>query len=362
MSRLLTLLATATSALAIAGPVLSQPVNCGASGAAPGALAGPVRVGVTPPPPLPAEIQPPAPAYGYAWTPGYWGWNAAINDYYWAPGAWIAPPAVGLLWTPPWWGWDGAAFVFHIGYWGPTVGFYGGIPYGYGYFGHGYDGGYWRGRTFYYNRIYNNLGTLRVNAVYAARSAADRGEWRRARASYNGGRGGFVAVPTAAEVAAARQTHIFATAAQARHIAAAAREPTLRAGVNGGRPHAAVERLRPATVNPSAPASAGHSRPEPSGRPPLRPAETARPATHPTHQPHDTRAPGPPRDVIMRHEPRPPERRAPAMREASHAAPPVHPAPARESRPPESRPAAPRPPPPRPPPPRHDTAGERPPR
>jgi len=40
-------------------------------------------------------------------------------------------------------GLGGDAYVFHVGYWGPVVGFYGGIDYGYGYVGRGYYGGRW---------------------------------------------------------------------------------------------------------------------------------------------------------------------------------------------------------------------------
>ena len=37
------------------------------------------------------------------------------------------------------------------GYWGPQVGYYGGINYGGGYYGNGYVGGYWRHNSFVYN-------------------------------------------------------------------------------------------------------------------------------------------------------------------------------------------------------------------
>ncbi|MGO9846654.1 MAG: YXWGXW repeat-containing protein [Methylocella sp.] len=50
------------------------------------------------PPPLPYYDQPPLPAPGYMWTPGYWAWNNL--DYYWVPGTWVEPPHPGLLWTP----------------------------------------------------------------------------------------------------------------------------------------------------------------------------------------------------------------------------------------------------------------------
>jgi hypothetical protein len=38
------------------------------------------------------------------------------------------------------------------------VGYYGGINYGFGYFGTGFWGGYWRGGRFFYNGEYNHLG------------------------------------------------------------------------------------------------------------------------------------------------------------------------------------------------------------
>src|ERR1700730_9946442 len=98
------------------------------------------------PPVLPVYEQPACPVEGYIWTPGYWGWGD--GDYYLVPGGWVAPPTVGLLWTPPWWGWNNGAYAFNEGYWGPTVGFYGGINYGHGYWGDGYWGGRWSGNHF----------------------------------------------------------------------------------------------------------------------------------------------------------------------------------------------------------------------
>ena len=74
------------------------------------------------PPALPVYVQPPCPAPGYLWTPGYWAYDYDDGDYYWVPGTWVQAPAVGLLWTPPYWGWNGVAFAFYDGYWGPRVG------------------------------------------------------------------------------------------------------------------------------------------------------------------------------------------------------------------------------------------------
>ena len=112
-----------------------------------GAAAGPsaafgqvgISVNITfAPPALPVYVQPPLPELGYIWTPGYWAYGP--DGYYWVPGTWVLPPEPGLLWTPGWWGWNNGVYVFNEGYWGPTVGFYGGIDYGYGYGGDGYQG------------------------------------------------------------------------------------------------------------------------------------------------------------------------------------------------------------------------------
>ncbi len=77
------------------------------------------------------------------WTPGYWAYDYDEGDYYWVPGTWVAAPEVGVLWTTGYWAWRRDGFFFNEGYWGPHVGFYGGISYGYGYFGEGYEGGRW---------------------------------------------------------------------------------------------------------------------------------------------------------------------------------------------------------------------------
>jgi|HubBroStandDraft_5_1064220.scaffolds.fasta_scaffold91467_2 hypothetical protein len=132
------------------------------------------------PPPLQAADQPPCPEDGYVWTPGYWAWGAA--GYYWVAGEWVAPPQVGLLWTPGYWEYLGNAYVFHPGYWAADVGYYGGIDYGYGYFGAGYVGGRWWGNSFAYNRGISNLGRRPFRNVYSE-PANDNGA--RNRVSYS---------------------------------------------------------------------------------------------------------------------------------------------------------------------------------
>src|SRR5215472_1665824 len=93
------------------------------------------------PPPIPVYAQPICPGPGFVWVPGYWAFGP--DGYYWVPGYWVLPPFIGALWTPGYWGWGNGLYVWHAGYWGLHVGFYGGINYGFGYFGVGYQGGYW---------------------------------------------------------------------------------------------------------------------------------------------------------------------------------------------------------------------------
>src|SRR6516225_5773011 len=161
------------------------------------------------PPAIPVYVQPPPPAEGYIWVPGYWAWDPNFGDYYWVPGTWVLAPQVGYLWTPGYWGWNGAGFVFYEGYWGPVVGFYGGINYGFGYFGSGFEGGYWRDRQFFYNRAVNNVNVTNVYNTTVVNNNSSV-----TRVSYNGGPGGVSARPTAQQQAAAQQAHVNMTPAQ----------------------------------------------------------------------------------------------------------------------------------------------------
>ena len=181
------------------------------------------------PPELVAYSQPSCPQSGYLWTPGYWAYGS--EGYYWVPGTWVQPPAVGVLWTPGYWGWGSGGYVWNAGYWGPTVGFYGGINYGFGYSGVGYGGGYWNNGAFYYNQSVNNVNVAVIHNTYV-RSFPRAGGY----VSYNGGRGGTIVRPTAAQEAAARGRHYPATAAQAEHLRAAGRNHELLASVNHGKP------------------------------------------------------------------------------------------------------------------------------
>lgn len=189
------------------------------------------------PPPLPLYDQPPIPGPGYIWTPGYWAWDG--GDYYWVPGTWVLPPAVDLLWTPGYWDFADGFYVWNAGYWGPYVGFYGGIDYGCGYFGHGYEGGYWNHDRFFYNRSVNNFGRANIANAYDRPVIHDAAI---NHASYNGGNGVF-ARPTSQELAGSQGRHFAPTALQAQQATAALRDPTLHMAQNHGAPPVMTTRL-----------------------------------------------------------------------------------------------------------------------
>ncbi len=190
------------------------------------------------PPALPVYDQPLCPGDGYIWTPGYWAWDEDYDDYYWVPGTWVLAPEPGYLWTPPYWGWNDGAFVFYDGYWGPEVGFYGGIDYGFGYFGNGFEGGRWENGRFFYNRSVNNINVTNIHNVYNTTVVNDAD--RMNRVSYNGGNGGVNARPTPQQEAATRQRHLSPVAAQTQHVQAARGNPEFRATTNHGKPPVAA--------------------------------------------------------------------------------------------------------------------------
>ena len=237
------------------------------AGAAPTASQAYIGVGISvnfAPPPLPYYDQPAIPGYGYMWTPGYWAWDPGVEDYYWVPGAWILPPRIGYLWTPAYWGWRDGLYVFNSGYWGPHIGFYGGINYGYGYNGAGYYGGEWRGRNFYYNNSVNNVRNINTSNIYT-RNVTNYTTVN--RVSYAGGPRGIQARPTPEQAAASREAHIGVTPMQAQHVQAARMQPSQRASFNHGAPPIAAT-ARPGSFNgPGVVAARGASavRPQTNG-------------------------------------------------------------------------------------------------
>ena len=254
--------------------------------AAPLAAWSQVSVSVTiAPPPLPLYAQPPIPGEGYIWTPGYWAWDPGSGDYIWVPGTWVMPPTVGLLWTPGYWAFFDSGYRWHRGYWGPHVGYYGGINYGYGYIGRGYDGGRWDRGHFRYNTAVNNIPSGRVHNVYHApvpqRPAHPE--------SFNGGNSPWHAQPTPSQRRFEGGQHPDWTREQQEHEHRAIGVPEQRMGNNHGMPPTAatprpggfgepqVERARQAAEMRPQPA-----RPAPDMRAqPVRPAPTMRPAEAP---------------------------------------------------------------------------------
>jgi len=227
------------------------------------------------PPPLPVYAQPPCPAPGYLWTPGYWAWSADDGGYFWVPGTWVLPPQPSYLWTPGYWAWNGSFFVWRTGYWGPTVGFYGGIDYGHGYFGSGYDGGYWRDRRFYYNRAVSNINVTVIHNTYR-RVVGHRTV---NRISYNGGRGGRNVRPRHDEV---RGPRFEATRDQRQQHELARRQRAQFDRYNHGRPGVTAT-VWPGTLQQYRP-NQGVPRPVHPETPPARhlpPRQTPRQAARP---------------------------------------------------------------------------------
>lgn len=196
-----------------------------------------VRVG---PPVIPVYVQPPCPVEGYIWIPGYWAYDDDYG-YFWVPGYWAEPPEIGFLWTPGYWACVDGIYAWHAGYWGPHIGFYGGINYGCGYYGTGYVGGGWVGGRFRYNTAVTNVNRTIVRNTYIDRTVIRNTNVT--RVSYNGGPGGISARPSAAQSMALRDRHVQATSAQLSQQHNASIDRNQYASINRGRPaHVAVER------------------------------------------------------------------------------------------------------------------------
>ena len=194
-----------------------------------------VSVGVSvrlAPPPLPIYVQPECPVDGYLWQPGYWAYNDG-DGYYWVPGVWVAPPRFGLLWTPCYWGYDNGLYLYHAGYWGAHVGFYGGLNYGYGYPGVGFIGGGWSGRSFRYNTAVFNVNRTVIHNTYIDRTVVRNNGG--GRASFNGP-GGVNRQARPEERAAMSERHFAPTRTQLSHQQMAGSNPGQRFSANHGSP------------------------------------------------------------------------------------------------------------------------------
>ena len=173
-----------------------------------------------------------APGDGYLWTPGYWAWGDDFDDYYSGSRHVDTRARSWVFVDARLWGWeDEGGFFFNEGYWGPVVGFYGGINYGFGYFGTGFEGGRWDHGHFFYNRAVVNVNVTNIHNVYETKVNVNEN-----RVSYNGGNGGINARATAEQEAAARERHIAPVAAQVQHAQEARSNPEQRASRNEGKP------------------------------------------------------------------------------------------------------------------------------
>ncbi|HUD57092.1 MAG TPA: hypothetical protein VMR02_17805 [Terracidiphilus sp.] len=306
-----------------------------------------------PPPPLPEYDQPECPGDDYIWTPGYWSY--ASDGYYWVPGAWVEAPYDGALWTPGYWGYDSGHrhYAFYRGYWGPHIGYYGGINYGFGYVGFGYQGGYWNRGHFDYNRSVNRVNVNQVHYVY--NHAVVYKNTFNTRISYNGGSGGINVRPRPAELAAIHEQHAPPMTAQVQHAQQARTDRANFAAVNHGRPaNVAVTQPLAADHNIRPPAqiaarNAGQQQPQrapepmrPTARPspePVRQNGPNRPMSQPNGQPRNQ---APPQQ--NNHQANQPQERAPLPRPAPpHAQPPQARPEPQFTRPQPSQPARPLP-------------------
>jgi len=218
------------------------------------------------PPIMPVYEQPLCPGDGYIWTPGYWAYTDD-GGYYWVPGTWVLAPYTGALWTPGYWGWGDGAYLWHGGYWGLHIGFYGGVNYGYGYFGRGYEGGYWNHGAFTYNRAINHIDVTRVHNVYDHNVTIEN----HSRVAFNGGQGGVRAEASPQERIAEHEQHINSVPLQQQHQQAAASNRAQFANINHGAPAVtATERpgrqgFQQAMTHPANPQAVQAARSAPAG-------------------------------------------------------------------------------------------------
>ena len=215
-------------------------------------VAAEVVVATEAPPPLPVFVQPPCPAPNLIWTPGYW--HFGLMGFFWVPGAWVPAPYTGALWTPGYWGWAGGQYSFHQGYWGPHIGFYGGVNYGGGFMGIGFAGGSWNGGVFAYNTAVVNVNRTVVTNTFVNTTIVEQTTIvNHNNVSFNGGANGIQHQATPDEQIAAHDQHTAPTTFQQQHVAAAKADPSNSFKNNGGHPTKVAETKPLAAENHPAP-------------------------------------------------------------------------------------------------------------
>ena len=126
--------------------------------------------------------------------------------------------------------------------------FYGGISYGFGYGGSGYQGGRWNNGAFFYNSSVNNVGSTNITNVYNEKVVTNNVTPN--NTSFNGGKNGTVATPTAEEEAAAKEPHEKPTNLQAEHARVASMNTASFASTNHGKPAVAATARPGALTSP----------------------------------------------------------------------------------------------------------------
>jgi hypothetical protein len=182
------------------------------------------------PPAMPTYQQPPpAPAPNSQWTPGYWGYGQ--GGYSYVPGTWQQPPQQGAMWTPGYWNNSNGAYNWSPGYWGNQVGYYGGVNYGGGYPGTGFNGGSWTPQGFKYNTAVLPVNTNVIHSTYVDKTAYTPG----GGASFNGP-GGIATRETPEQLKIQNGHHYAIPEAQKQHIAESESDRNNLASVNKGKP------------------------------------------------------------------------------------------------------------------------------
>lgn len=187
------------------------------------------------PPVIPVYQQPVCPTEGYLWIPGYWGYGT--YGYYWIPGYWTTPPKIGYLWTPGYWTFVEGFYKWTPGYWGVHVGYYGGINYGFGYYGTGFVGGIWKGSVFCYNTAVVHVNTVVVHNTYINKTVVVHTP--ATCYSYNG-IGGVTRQATHTETIYSNEAHIHATSVQTHYVSVAGSNKTQYYSNNHGVPPTTV--------------------------------------------------------------------------------------------------------------------------
>jgi hypothetical protein len=221
-------------------------------------------------------------------------------------------------------------YVFHDGYWGAHIGYYGGVNYGYGYGGIGFAGGEWRGGHFAYNTAVINVNREVIHTTYIDRTIVERNTIvNPGHVAYSGGPGGIHHDPAPEERMAEHEQHQAPTVFQQHHIEAAKADTTSYAKNNGGRPqnlavakpleagppHAWSSAPGSHSMTMEHPAPAAHPMPETRPMPAEHPAPESRPAPEshpaPAYHPAPVAHPAPASHPAPAARPAPPPRPAP---------------------------------------------------